>query len=579
MLGHDNKTFWKDLFLDLLIKQSGRAEHVVARLYSNGGWHQISGPDFCAHLGRACAYWSEALGNGKKSGSVVVIGRNTYSAFVCTLAAVLSGLDVFCLPAQMSKADVKSILEQHNGQAIATDTTEIAVYLKDLSYPVFDISSSIWMPDDSFSEPEALTQYRQKKKSNASDTNDEKKETIQSSLGHFYFMTFGHDGLQRAEKLNPNAMIVVAQKFLQQSKVPKHVFWKSFELMPPSNPFAHLSRFCVLLKNGIIGFPNTTTDLETNLHILRPSFLFASTNEMNEMCAFLQSIKKRKQNEISMKFSSKIDQINDLLCSSRAMKMPEKVFDTLKRSLRFSSRLIAGKEFLQQSVGDLQFIVHGLNKAKESHVKLFEKFGVPILESYGTTGSAGMLSCNEFHAPHFNTIGNPLAHVKFRLGDHSALEYMILHAAFEKCRQWEATGDVAQLTPFGTIITGRKRHLFITQGGSVVSPVRLEKQLQEFDVIAQACVIGDKMPYLSALIVLSPHVVESYKQNKQVIKDQIASIIGKINETLPRNTTIKKFKILESSFSETDGEKLSNGEINRIKIQQTRMSEIQSLYQ
>ena len=55
-------------------------------------------------------------------------------------------------------------------------------------------------------------------------------------------------------------------------------------------------------------------------------------------------------------------------------------------------------------------------------------------------------------------------------------------------------------------------------------------------------------------------------------------VIAKINETLPRNVTIKKFAILEKPFTETNGEKLSNGEINRLKIQETCADIIASLY-
>lgn len=563
----------KESFLDLLLKQSVRTQHVLARIYCNGTWHQISGQDFCAHLGRACQYWMDAIGTNKIQypSSVMIVGKNTYGTFLCTLAAALCGFDVLCMPAQMSKSDMKFFLDNHHGLAIATDMGELADHLKDLPYPVFNLESTAWMPSDHHAEPLLLTKYREYQ--------NDKQTSHTHGLGQFCFVTFGHDGFQRPEFLSPNALVFTANRFLTQSKIPKQIFWKSMELMSPSNPFAHLSRFCVLLKNGIMGFPNPTTDWETNLHILNPSFLFASTTEMDELCGFIEEIKTRKQHERNLKLSSKIESINDLLSSNRAMKLPEKAFDFVKKTLRFSSRLLAGKDFIKDSVGELRFVVHGLARAKESHVKTLEKLGIPVLETYGTTSSAGMLSCNDFTSPHFNTIGNPLPHVKFRLAEQSTLEYLLSHPVFGQERKWEETGDVAQMTPFGTVITGRKKHLFVTLGGVVVSPVRLEKLLKEFDCIEQACVVGDKMPYLSALVVLKPNTYADYKQNPQTIKESISKIIAQVNETLPRNVTIKKFKILERPFSEKNGEELSNGEINRIKIQQSRKAEIESLYQ
>ena len=60
-----------------------------------------------------------------------------------------------------------------------------------------------------------------------------------------------------------------------------------------------------------------------------------------------------------------------------------------------------------------------------------------------------------------------------------------ISSAFENAGKWEETGDVAQMTPFGFIITGRKRHLFVTLGGTVVSPVRLEQLLKEDEIKKQ----------------------------------------------------------------------------------------------
>lgn len=277
--------------------------------------------------------------------------------------------------------------------------------------------------------------------------------------------------------------------------------------------------------------------------------------------------------------SENIDKIQSFLATNRAMKIPEVAFDIIKSTLRKTSRFIAGQTFLKEAVEDLRFIVHGLAPAQEANVRNLEKLGIPVLESYGTTHASGMLSSNLFQAAHFKVIGTPLPHFNFRLGAHSTLEYRLSSPAFENAGKWEETGDVAQMTPFGFIITGRKRHLFVTLGGTVVSPVRLEQLLKEDDIVADVCVIGDKMPYLSALIVLKYNALADYRNQPEKIKEQVQKIVNRVNETLPRNVTLKKFSILDKPFTEASGEKLTNGEINRLKIQETRAVLISSLYQ
>ncbi len=590
-------------FFDLLLKQSAKINYVTIRTYCNGAWHQLSGKDFCSHLGRAVEYWTNLLPLSERQHgqSVILIGRNSYNSFVAMIGAVLAGLDVMCAPSQMSKSDLKWCLNYFKGVAIATDIDELASQLDGFSVPVLNISSAAWMPQDKHSEPQLLSLYREYKitgvsslpiKKDLEQSSDTTKEQIKVTLtvvpenspwrsikpGRFSFVSFGHDGFQKPEILMADALVITAQNFIIHAEFPKQIFWKSMELMMPSNPFAHLSRYCAMLKNGIIGFPNPSTDWETNLRILRPSYIFASSPEMDQVCSFIDLVARRSIRNPRFQLSEKIEKIQNLLASNRAMKIPEGAFDIMKRSLRKASRFISGQSFLKEAVEDLRFIVHGLAPAQEVYVKNLEKLGIPVLESYGTTHAAGMLSSNLFHAAHYKVIGTPLPHVNFRLGAHSTLEYRLSFPVFENAGKWEETGDVAQMTPFGFIITGRKRHLFVTLGGTVVSPVRLEQLLKEDEIISDVCVIGDKMPYLSALIVLNHNALADYRASPEKIKEQVQSIVNRVNESLPRNVTLKKFSILDKPFTEASGEKLTNGEINRLKIQETRANLISSLY-
>lgn len=589
-----------DAFFNLLLNQSVKVNFVTVRTYCNGAWHQLSGKDFCAHLGRATQYWTNLLPISERvhGQSIILLGRNSYNTFIATLGGVLAGLDVMSAPPHMSKNDLKWCVNYFKGVAIATDIDELAAQLDDFSVPVLNISTAAWMPQDKHPEPPLLSLYRETKTLPTEDVTEEHiinnndKSILENFTilpedsswrkikpGRFSFVSFGHDGFQKPEILQPDALVITAQNFIIHAEFPKQIFWKSMELMIPSNPFSHLSRYCAMIKNGIIGFPNPSADWEVNLRILRPSFIFASTLETQQICSFIETVEKRSTNNPRFQVSEKIEKAQQLLASNRAMKIPEGIFDALKSSLRKASRFISGKSFLKEAVEDIQFVVHGLAPAVEANVRILEKLGIPVIESYGTTHAAGMLSSNLFLTPHFKVIGTPLPHVNFRLGAHSTLEYRLSSSFFENSGKWEETGDVAQMTPFGFIITGRKRHLFVTLGGTVVSPVRLEQLLKENDIITDACVIGDKMPYLSALIVLNHDALADYRVSPDKIRQQVQEVVDKVNETLPRNVTLKKFSILDKPFTESSGEKLTNGEINRLKIQETRSSLISSLYQ
>jgi long-chain acyl-CoA synthetase len=572
-------------FFDLLLKCSVQVNDVLARTYVNGSWVQFTGRDFSAHLGRAVEYWLELFNLEKivSGQTVILLTRNTYNSFISSLAAIMCGLDVMFAPLQMSKTDISWCLNYFNGVAIATDMEELTKHLDGFSVPIINIATAAWMPQDKHEEPDLLKVYRLSKLALASSLEEKKENDAISSEwfsvkpGRFSFVSFGHDGFQQPETLPLDALVVVAQNFLIHAEIPKNIYWKSMELMVPSNPFVHISKICVMLRNGIIGFPNPVTDWETNLRILRPTFLFASSPELQQICNFIDDVSNRKMIDHRFNLSEKIDTLNKYLTSSK-VKIPENTFNFVKRTLRFGARSLAGKHFIKDAVEDLRFIVHGLAPAQESQVISLEKLGIPVLETYGTTQSAGILSSNNFHSPNLNTIGTPLPHVSFRLGQQSILEYRISISLFRNAGKWQETGDVAQMTSYGFIITGRKRHLFVTLGGVLVSPARLEQSLKEDDLIADACVIGDKLPYLSALIILKQDAFSDYQLKPNVIMEHVQAVISKVNESLPRNVTIKKFVILEKPFTEVNGERLSNGEINRMKIQETCSDVIASLY-
>jgi len=582
-------------FLNLLMRQCVRTEQVIARSYSEGTWNQYSGRDFLAHLGRAVRNWQKALSDIQSANVVSDKGRgpallfqthNSYTSWVSALAAALAGYDVMFMPLHASDTDIRWCVDYFGCIALVTDIDGYATQLKDLNLPVFDLSSLHWSAQDKSSEPPAVTLFRWHK--TATELRDARRQTgafpdvfggLTQRIGSFDFISFGHDGYQKPESLSLDALVVAANHLLLHLNTPAELFWKTLEILPLSNPFAHLSRFCALLKNGVVGFPQVGGEFDLHLRILRPTVVFVSPNELEKLSAHVSTQLHAPGFSPRLAVGNTLDQVRGLLKSGRALKLPEPVFDAATRTLLWASRNAIGKDFVRFSLADLQMVVHGLAPAREAHVELMGQMGVPVIETYGVTAAGGLLSANTYDAPHLNLIGNPVSHVSFRLGQNSVLEYRMNHPAFVGYGHWQETGDVAQMTPFGFKIIGRRRHLFVTSGGATISPLRLEQLLRETREVQDVCIVGDKMPYLAALVVLSPDAQAEYRMSPEKIRDIVQQRIGSVNETLPRHATIKKFLVLDKPFQESMGEKLPSGSLNRLKINETRRIEIDSLYQ
>ncbi len=574
--------------LRLLARLMVQDKAVVARNYANGGWHQYSGRDFVAHLGRAAEGWTDWLAeredsprSGKKSGAsaqprrcLMSLASQSYGSMVTTTAALLVGMDVVFAPEQATDAGLVDIAKHFGADALLCDPHRPLPAGWDKSLPVFHTVQKTWAAEDPSPPPQILRDYAALEEGRRKGTG----HGVEAVPGDLLFVSIGNDGFQQKVRLTLNSLMVAAQNFVLQVGVPASVQWNSIELISLAHPFSHTARFAVLLKKGVLGYGNPDAEWENNLSILRPSCVFVGPTELELVAAHITETRRRNRFRSRAALSEGLRRARDYLQSGRSLKLSPVAFGVASRVLRSASRSLVGPAFLEEAAGQLKFVVHGLSAASRTTVRALERLGVPVVETYGKTAGAGLLSSNTFNQPHFGLVGSPLAHVSFRLGGDSVLEYRISSEHFPNSGEWVSTGDVAQMTPHGFSIVGRKQHQLITRGGVLISPARFERRITEAALIEQACLVGDGRPYLAALLVLSPEARAANTRDPESVRVEIEAIMSTINETLPRNGTIKKIEILDSPFLESRGEVLPNGQINRLKIAESYADIIAKIY-
>ncbi len=545
-------------FKSFLSNLAARNGQVAARVYGADGWSQFSGRDIMAHIGRSEQYWLNQSWH-KPGFTVVFMCRNTYSAFVAGIAAALSGMHVLYVRPDMGAFDLKQAIDQFQAVAVVTDVVEtkskgaLSQAITDLKLPVTSISAAHWVSEDTHPMPRIC-------------------RNIQGNVGCFQFVSFGNDGAQHPCTLSMDALLLVAQNFILHVGVPTSIHWQSMEVVSLSSVFGMLSKFTTLLKNGILGFANVHSDWITNFHILRPTLLFVGPVECGWLAAHIDDVSKQH----SLTWNKTLEKVQSFMGTGRAMKLGKRVFENIGLLLRKADRFSLRKDSIEQAIAGLEFVVHGYAAAQPSHVVSLSKFGVPVIETFGVTAACGLLSSNTFDAPHLNMIGSPLPHVSFRLGAESMLQYRISNDLFPV--GWTDSGDIAQMTPFGFMITGRKKHLFRSQNGVMVSPARLEALFLGQPEVEDICLAGDKMPYLVAIIFPSSEIREMLRTEPEIAKQKMDAVVTSVNESLPRHATIKKYRLTEKPFLESNGERLSTGSLNRLHAYDTRKDVIADLY-
>jgi long-chain acyl-CoA synthetase len=214
-------------------------------------------------------------------------------------------------------------------------------------------------------------------------------------------------------------------------------------------------------------------------------------------------------------------------------------------------------------------------------LEFFYACGVPVMEGYGMTETSTSATVNrpEGNNFRFGSVGKPQKDVEVRIADDGEVlikgpnifkgYYKNDEATRETLENdWLHTGDLGRLDEDGFLyITGRKKDIIITAGGKNITPANLENGLKQSRWISQAMVIGDRRPYLVALITLDPEEAPALaeqlgiedadpaalSQNEKV-REEIQKAVDDVNSHVGPVEQIKRFEILDHDLSQETGE-------------------------
>ena len=192
------------------------------------------------------------------------------------------------------------------------------------------------------------------------------------------------------------------------------------------------------------------------------------------------------------------------------------------------------------------------------------------------------MSCNPLHDIRIDTVGPPFKGNKVRLaedgeilvkGENVMIGYWNNKIETEKVLRdgWLHTGDIGRFENNFLKITDRKKDILITPGGDNISPIKIENELINSEIIHQAVVYGDNKPYLVALIIL-----EEQKQNLPEV--EIKKEIEKKNKNLSKIEQIKKYFIVNEKFSIENGMLTPTLKLKRFKIVNKFKNNFEKLY-
>jgi long-chain acyl-CoA synthetase len=273
--------------------------------------------------------------------------------------------------------------------------------------------------------------------------------------------------------------------------------------------------------------------------------------------------------------------------ASRLRREGKNVPPVLRLEEGIAGRLVFSK-VKERLGGRLRLGVSGAAPLGVDVLEFFHSLGVLVVEGYGLSETGSSATINDPDEFRFGTVGHPVEGCEIALDTDGEIliRSETVFAGYYKDPEataavftgdgWFRTGDVGEIDADGFVkITDRKKDLIITAGGKNIAPQNLENALKASRFVSQALVVGDRRPYVTALITLDwDEVNSSGREPRQLVEE----IVAAVNNDRVRVEQIKRFAILPRDFTQEEGELTPTLKLRRRTVEDHFAAEIESLY-
>ncbi len=234
-------------------------------------------------------------------------------------------------------------------------------------------------------------------------------------------------------------------------------------------------------------------------------------------------------------------------------------------------------------------------------LRFFDTIGMEIDEIYGQTEDTGPATWNPMGRPRFGTVGIAIPGTDVKLAEDGEILVRGPHVfkGYYKMPEetaavlkdgWLHTGDIGEFDGQGYLrLTDRKKELIKTAGGKYVSPAAIEAALREHDLISQAAVIGDRRPYVTALLTLNPDALGKLAKvqglgtslpgllQAPAVQAELQRAIDGVNTNLSHPEQVKRWAVLPGDFVIGD-ELTPTAKLKRKVVAEKYAKQIEDLY-
>jgi long-chain acyl-CoA synthetase len=368
-------------------------------------------------------------------------------------------------------------------------------------------------------------------------------------------------------------------------------------------PSAHIAQRVVMeflpLRCGMpVTFAESLLKLSQEIRRVRPTILLAPPRMWERIYATIcTELRKRPAPARKLFYGA----LALALAASRYRREGKPVPARIRGPLKLADRLLFHK-IRARFGGRLRVAASGAAPLGRNLAEFYDAIGMPLIEGYGLT-EGGVATLNPLGHPKPGSIGTPLAGVQVRFLEDGELliKSPCLFSGYlndpvttaEVLRDgWLHTGDLGHADSEGYIfITGRKKELIVSSTGKKIYPGRVENLFKMEPLVSQVLLIGDRLPFLTALFTINPPAADALKgmdpwkgrpiseiAQAPPVLAEIRKAVARVNKQLAPFEQVRKYRVLGRDFSIEQGEVTATMKIRRAQALANCKAHIDELY-
>ncbi len=347
-------------------------------------------------------------------------------------------------------------------------------------------------------------------------------------------------------------------------------------------PSAHIAQRVVVellpVREGVcVWFSEGLSKLPHEIRAVRPTFFLAPPRVWERVYSSICAEIRKRPAPVRRLFHAGVGMGAE---ASRLRQRGHAVPGWMRLMLRFFDRAMFAK-IRERLGGRLRIAASGAAPLGKDLAEFYAAIGMPLIEGFGLT-EGGVATLNPIDRPKAGSIGKLLPGVEARIDEDGELMlrspclftgyYHDAEATATVLRDgWLATGDIAEMDQEGYFyITGRKKELMVASNGKKIYPARIEALLKREPLISHVLLIGDRLPYLTALLSVTGSPGNAQAAIARVVKD--------VNRELAPFEQIRKFKILDREFSIEQGELTPTMKVRRNRVLENHRALVSEMY-